>query len=171
MFEDDPYGMKGGKTKDEKATAFIMKHRDNTIAPIITFTSNMWNLMGSFRANRERIRFYNSNTAPLEAIADRIEMEQRLGADMMKHKKAEKRAENRAAGLPEEDPGDKKFKEWMKTNNSTASAGLEEDDPDLPDDAIAIPVIKISNGGLEVTRDVVYTEAQAPTYMLDRHKE
>ena len=149
---------------EEKAEEYVYKHRNDVIAPIITFTTNKWNIMGSFKSNRERIRFYNENTTVLEAMADEVKRGSELGRDMVHKKRYKKRRQNKI----EVGGDDEKFKEYQKMNNPDAVTADTIDDPDRPDDSITVPVITISGGGRTLKRDKFYTKAEAPSFMQGR---
>lgn len=168
IFEDDPPGTNNPKTKEDKANDFVYRNRNTTIAPIITFTTNKWNLMGSFSEVRERTRFYNDETVVLEEMANQIQNDQMLGRDLMQKKKEKKRNANRELGRDGDDDGDKKFEEWRKANAPATSAMDDDpDDPNRPPDAIDVPVITIKDGGRIVEKTKFYTASETPSHVRD----
>lgn len=149
---------------EEAAADFTYKHRNDVITSIVTCTTNVWNIMGSFKKNRERIRFYNENTSVLEAMADEVKRATMLGQDIMSKRRRRKRRENKA-----QDGGggnDEKFKEYQKMNAPHAQTEDDIEDPDMPDNTVAVPIINISDGGRNVKVTKIYTQAEAPTHML-----
>ncbi len=168
IFDDDPPSVKNARTKDQKATDFVERNKNTTIAPIITFTTNRWNLMGSFAENKERVQYFNSQTNVLEEMANQIQRDQMLGRDLMQKRKEKKRRENRELGKDEVDEGDKKFEEWKKLN-APAAGYVEEDvdDPMRPPDAIDVPVFTVKDGGRIIEKTKFYTEAEAPEGLND----
>lgn len=89
-----------GEKPDLEYAIQIHKHFDNvdeakkfqqdnghlTIAPIITLENNAWNLLGSFKENRQRIDFYNKDNQVIQKIMDRVKADQDYGAKLMKNR-------------------------------------------------------------------------------------
>lgn len=149
---------------EDDATDFTYKHRNDVITDIVTLTTNVWNVMGSFKKNRERMKFYNENTSVLEAMADEVKRNAVIGKEIMDNKRRRKRRENKA-----QDGGggnDEKFKEYQKMHAPGAQTEDDIDDPDMPDDTVAVPIIKISQGGRNVEVTKMYTKAEAPVHMI-----
>jgi hypothetical protein len=42
-------------------------------------------------------------------------------------------------------------------------------DDETPEDAIEVPVWKIAKGGVELTKDKFYSQAEAPTFVKEAH--
>jgi len=78
----------------EDAEKFVRKHSDEVIADVVTLNNSSWNLLGSFKKNRERINFYNNNTAVVEEIFKQMEADKKLGADLMRKRVRRKKKKN-----------------------------------------------------------------------------
>ena len=161
---------------DEKASNFVQKHRNEVIADIITLTNGKWNLCGSFKKNRERVSFYNTNTAVIEEICKQIETDKKLGAELMRKRVRRKKLKNR------EECGDDpaEFKEYKRTNPSAFEnmgaedvsrenkSDIKKDDvtfkvhEECPYDAVQVDIFNISKGGLDVKKTEIFTEAEEP---------
>jgi len=146
------------KNVHDAADNFIDKHKDEVIAAIYTADSNKWNLFGPFKQVRDRVRFYNSNTIVLEEMMKQIEMDGRLGKDLMMKKVAKKKREN----IERDGPDDPAFVKWKRQNAALKAMGAVSLDDEVPDDAIEVPMFKISNGGQNIVSDAFYSEAEAP---------
>ncbi len=166
-FSINPYELFDNPDPDKRqqdATDFVDKHKNDVIASIVTLTTNVWNIMGPFKKNRERIHFYNEHTAVLEAMANESKRGAELGRDMMNKKRLKKRRQNRAEmGAT---AGDAKFEEWQKQNAPQSKTEEDQEDPDMPPDSIAVPIITIGKGGRTFSKKVIYTAAEPPTHML-----
>lgn len=84
----------------EDAKAFQRENGPLTIAPIVIVENNAWNLMGSFKENRERIDFYNKDNQMIQKIFDRVKADQEYGAKLMKQRviRKKKKAIERSGG-------------------------------------------------------------------------
>lgn len=70
----------------DDAKKFQQDNGHLTIAPIITLENNAWNLLGSFKENRQRIDFYNKDNQVIQKIMDRVKADQDYGAKLMKNR-------------------------------------------------------------------------------------
>lgn len=70
----------------EDAKKFQQDNGHLTIAPIITLENNAWNLLGSFKENRQRIDFYNKDNQVIQKIMDRVKTDQDYGMKLMKNR-------------------------------------------------------------------------------------
>tara|TARA_B110000263_G_scaffold246551_1_gene257763 strand:+ start:5837 stop:6847 length:1011 start_codon:yes stop_codon:yes gene_type:complete len=68
----------------EAAAQFTQKYQDQFLHDIYTVKNNSWVFLGPFAANRNKINFYNENTDQLKAILTQVEMDQKLGKDLLK---------------------------------------------------------------------------------------
>lgn len=78
----------------EKAQKFEEENGHLVIAPIITVQDNDWNLLGSFKENRERINFYNKDNQVIKKIMDRVKKDQEYGTKLMKNRVYRKKKKN-----------------------------------------------------------------------------
>lgn len=137
---------------EESADEYVKKHRGEVITDVIKARSGMWNLLGQFAKVRESTKFYNDDTIILEEIANQIEQDSKLGADLMKNRVKKMKQKN-----IEEDGDDADyFKKWKKENTVLKDMKAVTNDDfspdDVPEDAIEVPVYRISNGKLDKSR-------------------
>jgi hypothetical protein len=155
-------------TEDE-ADVFINKHKSEVISTIYKAHSGKWNIIAPFKKVRESMRFFNKNTQVLENIMDQIEKDSKLGQELMKKRIKIQKKNN----IEKEGPDDPAFKKWRAQNTTLKDMGavhlddeknnaLEDDDGNLPDDALEVPVFRVSHGGTKIERSKFYTKAEAP---------
>jgi len=144
---------------EEEADEFIKKHRNEVIADVIKAHTGKWNFFAPHSKVRDTMKFFNDNTIILETIAEQMEKDAKLGSDLMKNRIKQQKKKN-----IERDGEDAEiFKEWKKDNNTLKdlkAVTIDEDEQilhDAPDDALAVPVYRISNGGLKKSH--FYTKA------------
>lgn len=149
---------------EESAIEFQKKHRDEVITDIIKATSGKWNFFAPFAKVQNTAKFFNKDTIVLEEMAEQVEADQKLGADMMRKKiQVEKRR-----NIIEEGEDADAFIKWKSQNNVLKDKGVESFNresyapEDTPDDAICVPVFRISQGGLKVEKSHFFTRAEQP---------
>lgn len=62
---------------------FVNKYENDIITELRCCVQNQWVFQSSFKENRERLQFYNSNTRVLQQILDEAEAGSKLGKDML----------------------------------------------------------------------------------------
>jgi len=144
---------------DEDADKFINKHRDEVISTIYKAHTGKWNIISPFKKVRDSMKFFNKNTEVLEQIADQIEKDAKIGAELMKKRiKIQKKKNIKIEGA--DDP---EFVKWKSTNTTLKDMGAETlNEKDLedecPPDALEVPVFRISKGGTKMEVTKFYTE-------------
>jgi hypothetical protein len=144
---------------DEDADKFIHKHRDEVISTIYKAHTGKWNIISPFKKVRESVKFFNKNTEVLEQIADQIEKDAKIGAELMKKRiKVQKKKNIKIEGA--DDP---EFIKWKATNTTLKDMGAEtlnekDLDDECPSDALEVPVYRIGKGGTEMKISKFYTE-------------
>ena len=169
-FAINPYGQFNSQ---EEAAAFVQKHKGEIITDVLTLTNSKWNLCGSFKSNRERINFYNENTAIIEEIFKQLEQDKKLGADLMRKRVKRKKKKN----IEESGPDPAEFKQYKRDFPSGFSAmGAEdisldektskpnafENHEDCPNDSIQVDVFDFKRGGQTVRKSEFFTESESP---------
>jgi hypothetical protein len=152
----NPYGM---FDTDEDADKFIQKHRDEVISTIFKSHCGKWNIISPFKKVRESVKFFNKNTEVLEQIADQIEKDAKLGAELMKKRIKVQKKKNIAI----EGADDPEFVKWKATNKTLKDMGAETlNEKDLedecPDNVLEVPVFRIGKGGQNMKVTKFYTE-------------
>ena len=176
-FAINPYDQFDSKESAEK---YVQKHKNEVIADVITLTNGKWNLCGSFKKNRDRINFYNERTTVIEEIFKQIEVDKKLGADMMRKRVKKKKAKN----VEECGPDPEEFKQYRKNHPSAIeSMGTEDvlrdeklniDKEDVtfkiheecPYDSVQVDVFDFRRGGETVTKSEFYTQAENPQQLI-----
>jgi hypothetical protein len=154
-------------TTEDEADAFINKHKDEVITSIYKAHSGKWNIFAPYKKVRESMRFFNKKTQVLEEIAKQIERDSKLGADLMKKRIKVKKSKN----IKEQGPDDPAFLKWKENNATLQEMGGESINAkdycpdDCPDNAITVPVFRLSKGGTTLEKSHFFTEAEAPTVM------
>jgi hypothetical protein len=160
---------------EEDASRYVQKHKNEVITDVVTLTNGKWNLLGSFKKNRERINFYNEKTAVIEEIFKQIEQDKKLGADLMRKRVKRNRNKNKQ----EVGEDSKEFKEYRQKNtNAVESMGAmrvgeddrdtKEDDvlfrqhEDCPYDSVQVDVFDFRKGGKIVKKSEFFTQAEDP---------
>lgn len=156
---------------EEEAKRFVQKHKKEVIADILTLYNGKWNLMGSFKKNRERINFYNEKTSVVEQIFKQIESDKKVGAELMRKRVKRKKVKNKkeyGAEVP------KMFEEYSKLksgdmeilgaeNISKTESKTYVSNPnheDCPYDAVQVDVFDFRKGGDNVNKSEFFTQAE-----------
>jgi hypothetical protein len=163
-------------TSEEGAKKFVQKHKNEVITDIVTLTNGSWNLMGSFKKNRDRINFYNDKTVIVEQILNQVEDDKRLGAQLMRKRVAKAKDKN----IAEAGPDPEALKEYKRDFPSAFAAMGAEDvrqdekengkpkketftvSDECPYNAVQVDMFDFNKGGVTVKKSEFYTEAEAP---------
>jgi exonuclease VII small subunit len=142
---------------EELAIEFQKKHADEVITEVYKAQSGKWNLLAPFEKVRKTMRFFNKNTAVLEEMTKQLEMDQKLGADMVKKRVIKKKREN----IKEEGPDAELFTKWKEKNSILKEMGAENpEDDECPADAVQVDVWKVAGGNM--VKDKFYTKSEIP---------
>lgn len=79
---------------EKKRKDFLRKHQDNFKSDVLTVTLGMWNLIASFKENRDKVDFYNKNTEIIARVMQRIEDDKKIGTELMKNRVLKEKAKN-----------------------------------------------------------------------------
>ena len=69
---------------EEEATNFVNLYKDEFVHDVFTSSNNNWVFLGDFRANREKIDFYNKNNEILKKIMTQLEEDKKTGQELLK---------------------------------------------------------------------------------------
>lgn len=150
---------------EESAIDFMKKHRDEVITDIIKAASGKWNFYAPFEKVKNTVKFFNKDTIILEEIAQQVERDQKIGADLMKKKIMKKKKKN----IAEEGPDAEAFTKWKENNTVLKEMGADNPnaesyaDDECPDNAVQVDVWRASHGGLKMEKNKFYSEAEIPT--------
>ena len=166
----------------EECNDFIEKNKDNVITNLFNLTNYKWNLLGSFKQNRERINFYNNNTVVLENILKQQESDAKTGKALLNDRVHKKKVKN-VKQYGKDHPNFTKYKKQnvdglldsttekitITDDNVTveeiieiADTGAHIDEDGIPEDSLEIKVTSINLSSNEVKTGSIYTKSQAP---------
>ena len=160
---------------------YINKNKDKVITNILSLTNYKWNLLGSFKQNRDRIKFYNENTKVLENILKQQEDDAKMGKKLLDDRVRKKKIKN----VKEYGKTDPKVAQYLKENPSGVALdakqveiledtvkvteefeisenGATVDEEGTPMDAIEIGVTSINLKDNKVSTSKIYTKAHKP---------
>lgn len=167
--------LKRHSTKQD-AQEYHEKYSDEFPCDIQTAEFGKWAFCGPFGKNRERIDFYNEQSALLKAMIDQSQADAQLGKEMTAKRRDVKKAKN----IAKEGPDARGLRDYKKDNPSALKAlGVEHDDDidaqedrnleiredieeECPDDMIEINVVKIGEGGKTLDTEKIFTPAEKP---------
>lgn len=127
---------------------YIEKNQDNVITNLLNLTNHKWNLLGSFKKNRERISFYNSNTVVLENILKQQEEDAKMGKTLLDARVKKKKIKN-VQQYGKEHPNFTKYRKYNPNDISLNSKQVE-----YTDDMVTITEeIEVSESGSKIDAD------------------
>jgi len=165
----------------DECNKYIEKNKDKVITNILSLTNYKWNLLGSFKKNRERITFYNENTKILENILKQQEDDAKMGKKLLDERIRKKKIKN----VKEYGKTDPKVAQYLKENPNSittdskrveiledtikvteefeiSETGAKVDADGTPEDAIEIGVTSINLKDNKVSTSKIYTKAHTP---------
>lgn len=166
----------------EECNDFVEKNKNKVITSIYTLTNNKWNLLGSFKQNRERLNFYNKNTTILENIIKQQEADAKTGKELLS-KRVKKMKTKNVKRYGKDHPNFVKYKQQnldgvydstitkitedddgivVESEVEISDTGSKIDSDGVPEDALEIKVTSINAASHEVKQSTIYTKAQEP---------
>ena len=127
---------------------YIEKNQDNVITNLLNLTNYKWNLLGSFKKNRERISFYNENTVVLENILKQQEEDAKMGKTLLDARVKKKKVKN-VQEYGKEHPNFTKYRKHNPNDISLNSKQVEYTD----DKVIITEEIEVSETGSKLDVD------------------
>lgn len=165
----------------DECNEYINKNKDKVITNIMTLTNYKWNLLGSFKKNRERITFFNENTQILENILKQQEDDAKMGKKLLDERIKKKKVKNikeygktdpAVAQFLKENPNDISMnahkvditddKVTVTEEIEISDTGARIDKDGIPEDAIEIGVTSINLKNNNVSTTKIYTKAHKP---------
>lgn len=169
---------------EEEARKYRIKHQNDFRAATFTVSNNGITLLGPFKENRSRVDFYNKNTEILKQMMEQMELDHKLGKDLMeKSVKKEKTKNMMQNGMDSE--GLTKYigianeirglgaKEVLSKEDKERLFELqrEKEQAEVPDNMIAMDVFMPQEdpetGEQRLVRDVLHTQSEEPLYLED----
>jgi hypothetical protein len=154
----------------EDAELFKKKHADEVISTVYTAQTGKWNFIGPFKEQRDSVNFYNKDTIILEEMVKELERGEKLGQDMMKKRVEKMKKKNIVESGPDADS----FTKWKSQNSdiqTLAKTNNDEVSDDCPSDAVEVDIWRLAKGGLELTKEKIYTKAEAPEFVKDAQEK
>jgi hypothetical protein len=150
------------KNSDD-ADKFINKHKNEVISSVFKAESGKWNIFSSYKTVRDSMRYFNEKTIVLEEILKQQERDSKIGEELMKNRIKIKKKQN----IKNDGPDDPAFAKWKEGNQTLKNMGAETLGKDAyndecPDDALEVPVYRISGGGTSIEKTKFFTKAIAP---------
>lgn len=166
----------------KECNEYVEKNKDKVITSVLTVTNNKWNLIGSFKENRDRVNFYNKNTVILENIIKQREEDAKLGKELLSKRVRKVKAKN-VKRYGKDHPNFVKYKKnnldgiydttitkiteeddeiVVEHEVEVATTGAAIDEDGVPEDSLEIGVTTINAKTNETKKSVVYTKAEAP---------
>ncbi len=159
----------------EECNSYIEKNKENVICNLLNLTNYKWNLLGSFSKNRERVTFYNKNTAVLEGILKQQEEDAKTGKALLNDRVRKRKIKN----IKEYGKDHPNFLRYKKENptgilESTddkivveeeieiSETGSRIDEDGTPEDCIEIGVTSINLSTNNINTGKIYTKAKSP---------
>lgn len=161
----------------EEYEAYKRENATKLVMSLVNVNFGAWSMMAHYKKNLEATQIFSSSNRLLESMQRKLIEDAKIGEELTKKRVMRKKAENeKQYGKPSE-----AFMNNMKTNpnklvteykmaNPLGNEAMEQKvadpqdtHPDCPDDAVAVDVFTIKDGGRSVHKSVMYTEAQAPT--------
>ena len=155
----------------EEAETFKKQHAEEVISEVFTVCSGKWNFFDSWQSQRENVNFYNKNTIVLEEIINQMKRDEMIGQDLMKKRVVKEKKKN----IIEAGPDAENFKKWKSENNNLKQMGAEYigdmASDETPENAVEVPIWRIAEGGTKLTKDKMYSMAEAPSFVEDAKKD
>lgn len=109
-----------GTPKEVDAAFGALCEKNEDVAPgrITALEFGKWSLLGDFKANRERMSFYNKHTEVIKRIIERHTEDARIGKELMKNRVRQEKAKN----IKEVGPDAPGLKNYKKEDGSKLSA-------------------------------------------------
>lgn len=127
---------------------YIEKNQNNVITNLLNLTNYKWNLLGSFKKNRERISFYNENTVVLENILKQQEEDAKLGKTLLDSRVRKQKVKN-VKQYGKEHPNFTKYRKQNPNDISLNSKQIE-----YTDDTVTITEeVEVSETGSKLDED------------------
>ena len=100
-------------------------------------------------------------------MVKQIEKDERLGKDLMEKRVQKEKRKN----IIESGPDAENFRKWREENSDIQKLGAKHiggmADEDAPEDSVQVDVWRVAKGGLEITKDKFFSQAEAPTFVKE----
>lgn len=161
----------------QEAKEFVAQHDGEFKQEPLIIENNGITLLGPFKENKKQINYYNKNTQILRDMTEQVEMDQKLGKDLVDKRVKDKKKKNieengpDGAGLAQyreamsniERLGGKKGLTQQEQEEYMSSIRVKED-MEVPDDAIQTDVFYTDETG-EMKKTKLYTQSEAPLHL------
>lgn len=171
------YDTFSGENRENDAKLFVeQRESDFKQEPLIVDNCGI-TLLGPFKQNRDKINYLSKNTQLLREMVEQKELDDKLGADIIK-KKMESKKKEEIARLGPDAPELKDYRDAMSTietlgakkgmtqkeQEAYAAAIAKKEDMEVPDGAIQTDVFFTDEEG-KMRKKKLYTQAEAPLHL------
>lgn len=170
------------KTPDA-AREHRVQHENDFRTEVLTIENSGVTMLGPFKENRGRIDFYNKNTEIMKRMMDQIELDHKLGKDLMEKVVKKKKKQN----IEESGPDAPRLAEYSRAVSTVqelgakqiltkeekeklAAAAAVKEDFEVPENAIQVDMfcpVEDKDGELKLQKTKFYTQAEAPLHLQE----
>jgi hypothetical protein len=169
---------------EAEAREHRIKHQSEFRASTFTVSNRGITLLGPFKENRDRVDFYNKNTDILKQMMEQMELDHKLGKDLMEKSVKKEKSKNIAqVGLD-----NKGLNDYIGVMNEVRKLGAQEilskedkeklfelqrakEQMEVPQDMIAmdvfLPIEDEATGEQKLVRDTIYTQSEEPLHLTE----
>jgi len=171
----------------EAARDYRIKHNNEFKTEVFTLESGITSLLGPFKENRDRIDYFNKNTEILKRMLEQLELDHKLGKDLMEKQVRAKKRKNIEEAGPDHPSlasysktmnivqtlGAKKIltqEDQMELERATKEAQVLREDYEVPEDAIQVDMFyprENESGEIVLSKTKFYTQSEAPLHMQE----
>ena len=183
-----PCGVFGSQ---EDADNFVERNKENVICDIRTLSVGKWNLIESFKANRDKIEAYRGTI--VDDILEQVKEDTKIGSELTMARVSKRRMENARSTMPPPemvkqyiaDKGEEisslnkdgdaskltdeqreelyeKFQNEKREEQRELIRTCEGITDDVPHDALKVNVYKFAEGGKNLKKSHFFTKAKKP---------
>ena len=167
---------------EESARRHRNQHGSEFRSEVVTVENSGITLLGPFKENRNRVAFYEKNIEVMKRMMEQMELDHKLGQDLMKKQVKKKKREN----IQRDGPDAKGLHDYSKSMNTVRDLGAKKgltkedeeklqeaqtqiDDFNTPDEAIQIDMFfpQEVDGETRLGKKKFYTQAEAPLHLQE----
>lgn len=172
-----------GFRDQESAAQHRKQHESQFRAEVLTLENTGVSLIGPFKENRSRIEFYNKHIEIMKRMMEQMEVDHKLGKDLMEKQVKKKKREN----IARDGPDAQGLRDYSRAMNTMAELGAKKvltreeqdklneaaaikEDVEVPDGAIQIDMFVPTtgeDGETSLTKRKFFTQAEAPLHLQE----
>lgn len=167
----------------EAADNFVERNKENVITDIRTLAVGKWNMIESFKENRDKIEAYRGTI--VEDMLKQIEEDTKIGSALTMDRVSRRRIENARQSMPPpemvkqyiadkgssdasqltDEQREELFKKYQQEKQAEQNQLLNTADnftDETPHDALRVNVFKFADGGKKLKKSHFFTKAKKP---------